>query len=313
MKTINIYTIIATYNGMRRNWIQKCLDSLLSSSVKTEIIVIDNGSTDGTIEYIQKKYPQVDLTIANENLGFAKANNIGIRKAYDQGADYFFLLNQDAWIEENTIEKLVEIFEQKLDAGIVSPIHLNGLKNKFDQNFAHYFANFHSVSDLYFNRLQPYYEVLFANAAAWLISRKCIETVGGFDTDLFYHYGEDSNYCNRVLYHGFKIYIATTTSICHDREDRKGKRPKEFQLLIDETKHKIRLSNILLSEKEIFAEINSLKLRNSMPFIILKLLYFRFNLSKLKSYRNELNELLKIAQKAKESRRINQKTGLHWL
>jgi GT2 family glycosyltransferase len=303
-----IFTIIVTYNGMQRNWIQKCMDSLLVSSVKTKIIVIDNGSVDGTIDFIKKNYPQADLIIANGNLGFAKANNIGIKKACEQGADYVFLLNQDAWIKKNTLTELFNIFKQMPDAGIVSSIHLNGDKTNLDKGFLSYILHQNTpnyISDLYFNRLKNCYETQFINAAAWLISRECIENIGGFDTSIFYHYGEDVNYCQRVLYHGFKIYITTNTSICHDREEREEKMPN-----VDEIGLCVYYGDILKDDK-IIDNIMPLSRKRRIELylkMILKL-QIRNIFVKRKIFQKELNIYLKI----KNSRMKNKQGGLVWL
>jgi len=311
---MKVYSIIVTYNGMQRSWIQKCFDSLLSSSVATEIIAIDNGSTDGSIEFIQKNYPQIKLIVANENLGFAKANNVGIKYALEQGADYFFLLNQDAWVEKDTIEKLIKAFEQMPDAGIVSPIHLNGSKTNLDCGFANYMVNNNTpnfISDLYFNRPQQFYETQFVNAAAWLLSRKCIEKVGGFDTSVFYHYGEDDNYCQRVIYHGFKIYIATTTAICHDREERVGKRPVEHEKCRVEVGKRTYYGNILNNDKILDDAILVSKRTFSIQFSMKRIIKLQFK--KLNTQRKIAQEDLNLYFKIKQSRKKNKQGGLVWL
>ena len=212
---MKLFTIIVTYNGMK--WYDKCFGSLRTSNLPTEVIVIDNASSDGTAAYIREYFPEVDLIESKENLGFAKANNIGIRKAYDEGADYVMLLNQDVWVEPETLSELVKTFEENENVGIASPIHLNGSKTGLDFRF-HNCMNGDFISDLYMQKVKPYYESPFVNAAAWLMSRHCIETVGGFDTLLFYHYGEDVNYGQRLHYHNLRFVINTRCTICHDRE-----------------------------------------------------------------------------------------------
>ncbi|MDE7397344.1 MAG: glycosyltransferase, partial [Muribaculum sp.] len=96
---MKILSIIVTYNGMR--WIDRCIKSVLDSSISTDIYVIDNFSTDNTVEHIKKMYHRVMVYETNENLGFGKANNIGLKYALDNSYDYVYLLNQDAWIEQD--------------------------------------------------------------------------------------------------------------------------------------------------------------------------------------------------------------------
>lgn len=188
----------------------KNIQSLLSSGYSVQIIVADNCSTDDTVSIVEK-YPQVTLLKMTSNLGFGKANNLGIKEALAKGADYVFLLNQDAWVFNNTISSLIKKMEQLPDLGILSPVHFSGDAVNLDESFK-----------VYWNRkikeIEPYNidEVPFVNAAAWMVSRNCIEKTGYFEP-LFRHYGEDRNYCYRAGYHGFKIGIDKDSHICHDR------------------------------------------------------------------------------------------------
>ncbi len=119
---MKIYAIIVTYNGM--HWYDRCLGSLRESEIPVDTIVIDNASSDDSVAYIKEHFPEVHLIESKENLGFAKANNIGMRKALDDGADYVFLLNQDAWVERNTLTELIKSFRDNDSVGIAAPITL---------------------------------------------------------------------------------------------------------------------------------------------------------------------------------------------
>lgn len=215
---MKVFVVIVTYNPAK--WIDRCFSSLRKSYIPVQAIVIDNGSSDGSVDLIKRNYPEVDLIISNENLGFGKANNIGIKKAYDSGADYVLLLNQDAWMEGDTIKTLIDYHCRQNDFDIISPIHLDGTGNNLDHNFSTYLTPHECknlISDLYLSKLKHVlYEIKFVNAACWLVTRKCIETVGGFNP-LFYHYGEDNNYLDRLHFHGLKIGICPFAKIYHDR------------------------------------------------------------------------------------------------
>lgn len=212
-----IYILIVTYNAMP--WIQKCLESCRD----LKVIVVDNNSSDGTVRFIKENFPKVHVLPQKENLGFGQGNNMGIRYALEQGTDFVFLLNQDAYLQEGCIEKLVAVQQQHPGYGILSPIHYNGAGSNLDDKFLLYLNRYKIQETLLFdtfkNSLSEIYSIEFVNAAGWLITRKCLETVGGFDP-LFFHYGEDRNYCQRVQYHGFKVGIVPTALIYHDREDR---------------------------------------------------------------------------------------------
>lgn len=210
---------------MRHNWIQKCFDSIINSTIPVNIIAVDNGSSDGSIEYVKEKYPQVDFVISKENLGFGKANNIGMKKALDNGGDYFFLLNQDAWVDPQTIEELVKQAKNNPQYGIVSPMHLNGKGDALDFSFSTYLKPEkceNIYSDFVLNRVSDHiYESEFICAASWLISKECLKIVGGF-SPVFYHYGEDDNFVNRLIYKKMKIGVYPKVFIYHDRETREG-------------------------------------------------------------------------------------------
>ena len=214
-----IYIIIVTYNAMK--WAERCFSSLRQSSVPVTAIVIDNGSADGTQEYIKTHFPEVDFIQSEENLGFGKANNIGIEKAYKEGADFFYLMNQDAWLYQDSLEKLLEIYGQypdKKEIGILSPMHIDGTEKLLDIFLDKYIAiNFETrlISDLYFQNLKPYYEIKFINAAHWLIPKDTIEVVGGFNP-YFFHYGEDVEYVNRVIFHKKKTLLVPASKVVHD-------------------------------------------------------------------------------------------------
>jgi GT2 family glycosyltransferase len=215
-----ILVILVTYNGER--WIRKCLDSLVQSSYPIEKMIIDNGSSDNTVDIIKEAFRDIELIENNCNLGFGMANNIGLQKVLNKNYDFAFLLNQDAWIESDTIENLIDSIEQDTEIGILSPLHFTGSGDKFDLNFMRYIfqsPEFCNDLDSKKQEMQEFYEVPFVNAAAWLIRKECIQKIGFFDP-IFFHYGEDQNYCQRVRYHHLKVAISPYAAIYHDREFR---------------------------------------------------------------------------------------------
>ena len=128
---MNVSVVIVTYNGM--TWLERCLASIPSVY---NVVVVDNNSTDGTVNYIEANYPQHTLFKEANNLGFGQANNKGITYALKQGVDYVFLLNQDAFLEADTISTLIATHKQYPDYGVLSPIHLNGEGTKLDKTFS---------------------------------------------------------------------------------------------------------------------------------------------------------------------------------
>jgi len=223
---VDVLTIIVTHNS--KKWIEKVLNKMAKSTYKTSVLVIDNASSDGTNEFIKKHHQNVEIIENTGNWGFSKANNIGLMRVLDEKYDYAFLLNHDAWIEPDTLEKLLVTREKHHEYGVISPIHLNGDGERLDWMFTKYISNPKDggrklLTDLLKkNEVEEIYDVDFVNAACWLISRECIDRVGLFDDALFPHYYEDRNYTKRTQYHNLKIGIVPGAFIYHDREQRCG-------------------------------------------------------------------------------------------
>lgn len=300
-----VSVIIVTYNAMK--WAEKCFSSLKSSSVPVTCIVIDNGSTDGTQNFIQAHFPEIDFIQSKNNLGFGKANNLGIEKAYKKGADFVYLMNQDAWIYPDSFEKLLKVYEQHpnpKEIGILSPMHLDGIEQFLDifldKYIAHNFEN-RFISDLYFQRTKPYYEMNFINAAHWMIPRNTIETVGGFNP-YFFHYGEDIEYVNRVHFHQKKILLVPESKVVHDgKQNLKKVDPKKYEDLSIETKMiNPNLPNAIIFEKK--------SLRKS----ILKNL-LTGNTSEYKTLLEKYRKISKEEKKLSEIRNQVQQIGLTFL
>ncbi len=214
---MNIFVIIVTYNAMRRQWAKKCLDSLLQSPCPLHIIVVDNQSTDDTQEFIPSHYPNIIWLPQDKNLGFGQGNNIGIKYALEHEADYLLLLNQDATLQDSTIQKMIEVSDGH---SLLSPLQLNGDGSSIDEMF-HYQtlnkARNRMLDDLLVRQsLQKIYPVGEFPAACWFLPVSIIKQIGGFNP-LFFHYSEDNNYYQRLMCHGIKSYIVPHAKMFHDR------------------------------------------------------------------------------------------------
>ncbi len=301
------YIIIVTFNGMK--WLPKCLESTRPYPV----IVVDNNSTDGTTDFIKSNHSDIIILKQKENLGFGQANNIGISYALKEGAEHIFLLNQDAYLKDNCLDILIDFQKANKEYGILSPIHLNGTGTGLDANFSNYLnyaGNKDFFSDYVLNKsIKPIYTVPFVNAAGWLISRECLENVGGFDP-VFFHYGEDDNYCQRVDHHGFKIGVVPEAKLLHDRENRTGPEilygdKKYFQSM--ERQLKLKYGDI---NKPWDPELDNIirKRKNAWLKTTIKLEFKRASF-----FRNEYLMLQRIKSEISLSRKTNKSQGLHYL
>ena len=211
-----VLTVVVTFNA--GPYIRQCLKSLLASEVKTDVLIIDNGSTDGTIKLIQCEFPELELIQSPDNLGFGKANNIGLHRALSQEYDYAFLLNQDAWIQQDTFRDLIDFHEAHRDYGILSPLHLNAEGTAIDPKFSAnlHVRNPHYLNDLLLGEVQPCYDVRFVNAALWLLPLNTLKQVGGFN-EFYFMYGEDGDLCERVWFHDMKVGVVPKAQGHHAR------------------------------------------------------------------------------------------------
>ena len=210
-----LLTIIVTYNAMR--WVDRCLGSVKASSVPSDIFIVDNGSTDGTRDYIAEHYPEAMLIRSGVNLMFGRANNLGLEYALKNGYDYVYLLNQDAWVAPDAFEKLIVASAAHPEYGILSPLQFSPDWHTYEYMFKWLVVNKLTDKEVTIDRADPnsVIDVKMVQAAHWMLTPRCIETVGGFSPS-FPHYGEDDNYCQRALYHNFKIGIVPEAKAVHD-------------------------------------------------------------------------------------------------
>ena len=301
---ITVFAIIVTYNG--KKWYDRCFGSLRQSTIPVHTVVIDNASSDGSAAYIREHFPEMTLIESNENLGFAKANNIGMRYAMDHGADFVFLLNQDAWlVQPDVFAKLVEVSEKNPEFALLSPMQLYGSGEKIVFESKIYGARNEKddwISDSYFNRLKDLYEVQYVCAASWFLPVNTLKTIGGFDP-LFYHNGEDDNYLQRIHYHGFKVGICPKVNVCHDIEGR----PADYNAVtLDWRKY------ILINDCNINVDIDFDKLLKAKRKVIF-IQRLRMNRKLLKESVPEYEYLKKMKNQIEYSREKNKQIGENWL
>ena len=227
-----VLVIIITYNAMQ--WIERCMGSVHDSQVPLDAFIVDNGSTDGTQDYIKKNFPQYLFIQCKENLGFGKANNLGLQYALDNNYDYVYLLNQDAWVFPDTFEKLIEISKRNPDYGVLSPFQMEANMRHIDKGFKVNVCSWKSNNEildyLYLGTEKKIFDVKEVMAAHWLITRECMLKVGGF-SPTFPHYGEDGNYIDRAKYHGFGVGIVPSVKAVHDRANREESKSQILYLI----------------------------------------------------------------------------------
>ena len=198
-----VLVILVTHNGI--HWLPRCLGSISAA----DVYVVDNDSTDGSADWIQANYPSAKLVRSAENLGFTLANNLGFDYAIAKGYDYVYLLNQDAWLDEGAIDKLVAAAEAEPQFAVLSPLQMTDGFKDFDGQFGKILRS--AQNDNSVSRVM---------AAHWLMRVEAVKKVGKF-SEMFPYYGQDDDWCNRAKYHGWKIGIVPEARAVHDRAQRK--------------------------------------------------------------------------------------------
>ena len=226
---MDLSIIIVNYNV--KEFLQNLIHSIekASSNLKKEIIIIDNASDDGSVDFIREKFPQIKLIANQKNLGFGKANNIGLKEATGK---FILLINPDTIVAEDTFEKMIKFFESNDSAGLAGCKILNPdgtLQLACRRSFPGPWTSFTKVTGLsslfpsskifarynltYFDENQTY-EVDAISGSFMMMRKEVYEKVGGFD-EQFFMYGEDLDLCYRIQKDGFKVYYVHSTQIIH--------------------------------------------------------------------------------------------------
>lgn len=214
--------IVVTYNSIK--WADRCFSSLACSSVPLDVLVVDNGSTDGTIEYLKEHFPEFQIHETGNNLGFGAANNIGLKNALKSGYDYVYLMNSDAWIFPDTIGQLIEASQKDRKYGILSPMQMSADMLSLDSRFARWYGKRGDTDNI-----SGICELPFVMAAHWLITREALEAVGGFSPS-FRLYGEDDNYIDRLHFFGYAVGVLPSAKAVHDRAGRSSTKAQKMNL-----------------------------------------------------------------------------------
>ncbi|WP_276957944.1 glycosyltransferase family 2 protein [Allomeiothermus silvanus] len=204
------YIIVLNWNGWRDTL--ACLAALEALNYPNyEVVVVDNGSTDGSAEEIRKAKPQVNLLETRQNLGFAGGNNIGIRYALEQGAEYIWLLNNDTVVDPDALTAMVELAEKDCRIGVVGSVLYymeqptkvqawgGGRVNLLTGRSRHLLAPG-----------EPHY----ITGASMLLRREALEQVGLLDEG-FFMYWEDADLSFRLRQKGWMVAVAPESKVLH--------------------------------------------------------------------------------------------------
>lgn len=225
--------------------IGNCLTSIFATTHETEfeVIVSDNGSTDGSLQKIRAQFPTVRIVDNGANLGFAKGNNAGIR---DAGGEYVLILNPDTIIHEGSLGRWIEFADAHPEAGAFGcRVHNpDGSYQRSARPFPTISRNLVAASGLRFLGHFKYpvlsdeyegwmgdteREVDWQSGCCILLRGELLKKLGGFDERFFYQY-EEVDLCRRVLDAGYRIRFTPTASITHLGGQSVGRFPVRFAI-----------------------------------------------------------------------------------
>jgi GT2 family glycosyltransferase len=220
--------VIVTWNGKR--YALECLESLYAHPINVpfEIIVVDNASTDGTPEAIRKRFPQVQVVENQANLGFAKANNIGMSLA---GGKYVCLINSDVVVYPGCLDQMRALMEANHNIGIMGPKMLcrdgnvglsvmrlptvwNTLCAALALNSMFPTSSLFAGFSIRTDAISAVTDVQVVTGWFWMISRTALQQVGGLD-ERFFMYGEDIDWCHRFGKAGWRVVFCGEAEALH--------------------------------------------------------------------------------------------------
>lgn len=248
METVDVTIVIVSYNV--RQYLRQCLESIerCRQMHRLQVIVVDNASQDGTASMLAPLFPWVEFVALDENIGFGRANNIGIERARGR---YTLILNPDTILSEDTIAAMIAYMDEHPEVGICGCKVLNpdgtfqaqcrrgfptpwvaftklfGLQALFPRSrfFAQYNQSFRSPDETYY---------VDAVIGAFMFCRtEQLRAIKGFDPDYFM-YGEDLDLCYRMLKAGYRTaYVPTTTIIHFKGESARRSRINDVRVFYD--------------------------------------------------------------------------------
>ncbi len=213
--------VVVTWNALP--WLEQCLDSVRGR----ETVVVDHGSTDGTVAFVHERYPDVRV-IEQENKGMGGGNNAGMRVV---GGRYFFLLNSDAWVKGDGLAKLVQLADAHPEAAVVGPMLLNtdGTLQRSARGEPTLWGL--ATEYLFLRKLAPHTRLLnplyrgdfdhdelaevdWLYGPALLVRREAADAVGLFDED-FFMFSEEVDWLTRFREAGWKVLFYPGAEVVH--------------------------------------------------------------------------------------------------
>ena len=213
---IDLLIVIVNWNTSEL--LIQCLESIFfaESGLTLEAVVVDNGSTDNSVQAISNRFPQVRIIANDRNLGFAMANNQGIRVGE---ARYYLILNSDTIVRPKSLDMLVHYADEHLEVGMVGPKLLN-MDGTLQESWAEFPTFWSELTGKPIRKRYPVDDALIAYnvdtilGACMLVRDEVVKTIGMLDDDYFM-YSEEIDWCYRIKVGGWHIHYYPAAEIYH--------------------------------------------------------------------------------------------------
>lgn len=211
---MKIFIIILNWNGKEDTI--KCLKSLEEIPTPHQVVMVDNGSTDGSVKEISRAFPKIHLIETNKNLGYAEGNNIGIRYALKEGADFIFILNNDTTVTRNILEAFLKR-DIPVQGGKALLMNEPTLIDHLGGNWNTKRGQFDLIAEKGPEKdwISPL-SLDYVCGVALFVKREVFEKVGFFDPR-FFLFWEEADWCCRAKREGFAIQVCPEAILYHKR------------------------------------------------------------------------------------------------
>ena len=223
-----VYIIVLNWNG--KHHLNECFRSFENLEYDNfKLLLVDNASMDGSVEYVRSHYPSIEIIRNESNLGFSEGNNVGIRHALSEGAEYVILLNNDTRVEPDFLLRLIRYGETHPDAGVLGgTVKLNGDPSRINSTgvnlnlLAYGWDRDFGLPTAAIRRKDG--EVLAVTGALMAVKRQVFDKIGFLDKR-FFAYFEDVDFCIRVWKHtGMTVNYVPQSVVYHKFSASIGKR-----------------------------------------------------------------------------------------
>lgn len=197
-----------------------CLESLSQQHRKVDhILVLDNHSTDGSAQAIADRYPRVEILPMAENRGYAGNNNVGIRAALDDGADWILILNEDVVLDSKATEELLAAAESSPEVGFVGPMVYHYDEPEVIQSAGgmmtrNWLATHRGQNQPDRGQYTLIESVAWVSGCGFLVRRELVDDIGAFD-ERFFYYWEETEWCLRARKHGWMVLFVPSAKMWH--------------------------------------------------------------------------------------------------